>query len=201
MHRINSIEELAHHEASHAVVNYYFNHPVRRLDLTTYDENSPTVFEYIPIYGENRMFTKNDGKEYEYIANQSIIALMAGGLGGRLATGQFNTDGCINDLRKARELISYLLSKDNEIASENKMRSLFGQCLGEAKELIEQTPHIQKQISALASSLLEKKQLSGTEAINIINASTPEIVNRSKDAIPEVEIQERRMYSTENHYA
>ncbi|MBG92595.1 MAG: hypothetical protein CL792_01250 [Chloroflexi bacterium] len=201
MHRINSIEELAHHEASHAVVNYYFNHPVRRLDLTTYDENSPTVFEYIPIYGENRMFTKNDGKEYEYIANQSIIALMAGGLGGQLATGQFNTDGCINDLRKARELISYLLSKDNEIASENKMRSLFGQCLGEAKELIEQTPHIQKQISALASSLLEKKQLSGTEAINIINASTPEIVNRSKDAIPEVEIQERRMYSTENHYA
>jgi len=201
MYKINSIEELAHHEAAHAVVNYFFNHPVRKIDLTTYDEKSPPAFEYLPIYGKGRMFTKNDGREYEYIANQSIIALMAGGLGGQLATGQFNTDGCINDLHKARELISYLLSKDDEIAGENEMRALFGQCLGEAKELIEQTPHIQKQITALASSLLEKKQLTGTEAINIINAATPDIVNRSRDAIPEVEIQERRMYSSENHYA
>ena len=201
MYKINSIEELAHHEASHAVVNYFFNHPVRKIDLKIYNEKFPTILEYVPIYGEGRMFTKSDGREYEYIANQSIIALMAGGLGGQLVTEQFNTDACINDLRRARELITYLLSKDNEITSENEMRSLFGQCLGEAKELIEQTPHIQKQITALASSLLEKKELSGTEAINIINAATPDIVNRSKDAIPEVEIQEKRMYSSGNHYA
>jgi len=201
MYKINSIEELAHHEASHAVVNYFFNHPVRKIDLTTYNEESPTVFEYTPIYGEGCIFNKSDGQEYEYIANQSIIALMAGGLGAQLVTGQFNTDGCINDLRKARKLISYLLSKDSEIAKENEMRSLFGKCLGEAKELIEQTLHIQKQITALARSLLEKKELTGTEAINIINSATPDIVNRSREAIPEVEIQERRMYSSENHYA
>ena len=111
MYKINSIEELAHHEASHAVVNYFFNHPVRKIDLTTYDEKSPPVFEYIPIYGKGRMFTKNDGREYEYIANQSIIALMAGGLGGQLATGQFNTDGVLTTYIKQENLFHICFQK------------------------------------------------------------------------------------------
>lgn len=161
-------KEAAYHEAGHAVINHVLNgRELIAISIVPTDlsggrtERTPIADDYFYLKSKDDFQTLNR-------IRTEVIVLLAGNIAGEMATGNYNYSNIEGkgDFKKARELVSKAISLRFYKTGWGKLRQQYiEEATKKAKKLLQSN---WQAVEALANALLDKKELSGKEATEII---------------------------------
>jgi ATP-dependent Zn protease len=166
--KVKKLTQRAYHEAGHAVARIRLGLPFRHITIIPDDEKENLGHV---CSGPLLVFFQPDCDSRE-LAEDHVIALLAGLLAEKRWTGVFNIFGAQGDMRQIMTLISYF-------ATGEESQAYYAFLLDRAKMFVQNEINLAG-IRAIVEELLARERITDKEARRIFDESTRRLTDHSR---------------------
>lgn len=114
---VESLREVAHHEAAHVVVGNAVGCGITAVTIVECEDyRGLCTFEPFPAGFQPDMYDAYDEDDpTQSILERQILATMAGGIAGHRVTGEYDAASCDSDLKSAMNMLCYLTGDPGDL--------------------------------------------------------------------------------------